>query len=383
MRSDVITPEILSSLIGSIYDCAINPDNWNATLDELRQAFRAHNGQLTLVDVSTNQILLDKAAGIPAHYRQMQPGYMGDLYAFWSPALNDPTRAMTEPLVGSRAADSVAWQNNRYVQEWANPQGIVDVVGAMVFRDSQRIASIGLGRHASYGTITDREVDLMRLLSPHIQRAVTISNMLELATIAAATFESTLDSLTVGVFLVDAHMRLIHANRAGHDMLAKADPLRLDMGVLKTWLPATTAALLDSVILAGRNRHSVGRTGIGIPAPGPQGSNAVATVLPLAEDHDRRRWISGAVAAIFVGASANPAPIPIKAMTALYDLTPAEARVLEQIASGLAIAQIAQGIGVADSTVKTHLSSLFGKTGTSRQIDLVRLVSTMTLPVQA
>ena len=34
-----ISPEALSELIGSIYDCALNPDHWDQTLCDLRDAF--------------------------------------------------------------------------------------------------------------------------------------------------------------------------------------------------------------------------------------------------------------------------------------------------------------------------------------------------------
>ena len=42
-----------------------------------------------------------------------------------------------------------------------------------------------------------------------------------------------------------------------------------------------------------------------------------------------------------------------------------------------------EALGVADSTVKTHLGNLYGKTGTSRQADLVRLVAGFANPLVA
>ncbi len=58
-----------------------------------------------------------------------------------------------------------------------------------------------------------------------------------------------------------------------------------------------------------------------------------------------------------------------------FQLAPSELRVL------LAIVQVARraggvaaALGVAETTIKTHLSRLFYKTGTRRQADLVKLV---------
>jgi len=40
-------------------------------------------------------------------------------------------------------------------------------------------------------------------------------------------------------------------------------------------------------------------------------------------------------------------------------------------------------LGVADTTVKTHLRRLFEKTGTNRQADLVKLVAGYSMPLSS
>jgi DNA-binding CsgD family transcriptional regulator len=42
---------------------------------------------------------------------------------------------------------------------------------------------------------------------------------------------------------------------------------------------------------------------------------------------------------------------------------------------------VAEALGIAESTVKTHLMRLFAKTGTNRQVDLVKLVATYINPL--
>ncbi len=62
----------------------------------------------------------------------------------------------------------------------------------------------------------------------------------------------------------------------------------------------------------------------------------------------------------------------------LFDLTPAEARVAKAIAAGLQIREIAAIHEVSISTVQTQLKSVSAKTGTSRQSELVLLLSRAT-----
>ena len=68
-------------------------------------------------------------------------------------------------------------------------------------------------------------------------------------------------------------------------------------------------------------------------------------------------------------------------LEALFDLTGAEARVFSLIAAGRTPQQAAEALGVAFSTVKTHLIRIFTKTGARRQVDLVRLAASIAMPV--
>ena len=61
--------------------------------------------------------------------------------------------------------------------------------------------------------------------------------------------------------------------------------------------------------------------------------------------------------------------------------TPAESRIFELICDGETQAEIATKIGVAPSTVKTHLLRVFEKTGCSRQAELIKLAASFSLPL--
>ena len=70
-------------------------------------------------------------------------------------------------------------------------------------------------------------------------------------------------------------------------------------------------------------------------------------------------------------------------MEALFGLTAAEAAVFEQIAAGRDVPRAAAALGVAQSTVRTHLLRIYDKTGVRRQAELVRLSASFSLPVGA
>lgn len=63
-----------------------------------------------------------------------------------------------------------------------------------------------------------------------------------------------------------------------------------------------------------------------------------------------------------------------RALRALYGLTAAEAAAGEAVARGHGVAEAAEALGIAPSTLRWHLQRAFDKTGTARQAELVRLV---------
>ena len=63
----------------------------------------------------------------------------------------------------------------------------------------------------------------------------------------------------------------------------------------------------------------------------------------------------------------------------LFDLTPAEARLLQALAGGSRLQSYAESVGVQTSTVRTQLNSIFNKTGTKRQAELLSIVASLAL----
>jgi hypothetical protein len=53
-----VSPEALSTLIGSIYDCALDPSRWDQTLGEMREALECQNAAIRLNDIRHHRFLI-------------------------------------------------------------------------------------------------------------------------------------------------------------------------------------------------------------------------------------------------------------------------------------------------------------------------------------
>lgn len=103
-------------------------------------------------------------------------------------------------------------------------------------------------------------------------------------------------------------------------------------------------------------------------------------VLPLRHGSLRPGLSPNAAAAIIMTRNVGSKAAPSEALSALFDLTAAEAKVFSLIAAGKSVAQAARALDVQPSTAKTHLLRIFSKTGTHRQADLIRLSGSLSLP---
>ena len=59
----------------------------------------------------------------------------------------------------------------------------------------------------------------------------------------------------------------------------------------------------------------------------------------------------------------------------LFKLTQAECRLVVAICAGASLVDAAQSLGITRETAKSYLKHVFAKTGTSRQSELVAMIS--------
>ena len=363
--------EELSNCIGLVYDAAIDASAWPAALLATRELLGAANAALGLSDLLTFRTLLMVTQGVPDAFRDRLDDYTSEVGEIFGEIVLNPTRPLDEPFVFTRDTDVQRGLQNRYYREWVAPQGIVDVIGLVSIRQANRLASFSFG---SRTPISDAQVVLLRLLAPHLRRAVTISDLIEARTIAATSFIAAVDRLLIGVVLVDGAAQIHHVNRAGEEQLVHGRGVKLVAGRLAAAEPGANLELQRAIAEAATNPVRLGATALGLPVSLPGETPILAYVLPLGGRE--------ASVAVFVQAADAIGAASEATVVKIYDLTPAEARVMMEIGGGKSPKNAAQDLGVSESTVRTQLSRVFQKTGTARQADLRDLLRSLSAPVR-
>jgi DNA-binding CsgD family transcriptional regulator len=195
-------------------------------------------------------------------------------------------------------------------------------------------------------------------------------------------FRATLDLLRVGIVIVDADSYILHTNYTAAKMLSLGEPISSCHGHLRAACTMTSMALTEAASQIAQKKANAHMPGVAVPLPRRDGRAAVAHVRPLYFGDPLVGRQSGTAAAIFItDPAAEHTPPPLDVLMAIFKLTWSEARVFEQIVSGRNRKVAAAVLGIADSTVKTHLENVFAKTGTSDQLGLCRLAAKLSWPV--
>jgi DNA-binding CsgD family transcriptional regulator/PAS domain-containing protein len=266
-----------------------------------------------------------------------------------------------------------------FYQEWAQPQRIHQVMEVVALSETTRLGLFCITRQDHMGLFSNDHIDLMRSLAPHIRRAITISDLLDLRTVERQAFSAVIDSIPTGICVVGADGEILHANTAAQAMLDKKMPIRSEDGRLRGPNKAATTELLGAIAAAQEEEAAMGSSGIGVALRGAEG-HSVAHVLPLARGDVRTRLVPQALAAVFVNEDGPASFVNLDAIAGSFEFTPSETRLTGELLTGRTLAEAATALSVGESTVKTHLQNVFFKTGTSRQVDLITLLHRL-LPI--
>jgi DNA-binding CsgD family transcriptional regulator len=370
--------QALSELVGDIYDTMLERGSWPSVLEKSAEFV----GGSAAAIFSRNQATAD---GCVYHQFGVDPQ---DQERFFSTfAELDP--AMAESClaeIGQFVAISDFMPYREIGQTFMNheqawPQGLVYRLTTPRDKRANGSALFGVFRHGESASVDDEMRWRADLIVPHIRRAVLIGNVLESKQAEAASYADLLHGLAGGVFLVDRDCRLAFANTAGQAMLDDGRVLHVKDDTLIATDPQVL--LPEAIIAAADGEAPIGPGRIAVPLSLPPLEPWLAHVLPLASGQRRQNGSSfNAVAAVFAHRAALEPHSALESLSKLYRLTPGETRVLAALCDAGAISGVAEQVGVSEATIKTHIQHLFGKTGTNRQTELIKLVAAHTSPLR-
>jgi DNA-binding CsgD family transcriptional regulator len=227
------------------------------------------------------------------------------------------------------------------------------------------------GRPKRAGAYEAAAVALLKVLQPHLARAMQVGLRLAIDTARARALDA-FDGRSEGVLLVDGKCGVLWANQAAEGLITAGDRLSSVGRALACHRADETRKLRQ--LVAGCSAGVLEGAGGMLAVHGHSGRRPLSVlVAPMRGEHP---FVLGPVAAAILFATDPDRVVraPRSHLRELYGLTEGEARTAEALLDADRLADVAQKLGVTLATVRTLLQRVFEKTDTHRQSELVRLM---------
>lgn len=356
----------IDAIISLLYEAAMAPEAWEVALERICSCIHASGASYFVWDGNQQQVDFWCAFG---HEEIMQQRYISHYVTV------DPTRnAIMASEPGTMFCSSQFFSKNyidrsEYFQDYLLPNGIGEVFGGKTMQRNGVVGifSVQQARQAE-GFAEEGQLMLQKIV-PHLVRASEIHARLTRLNKQALTLEIALQTVNLPVIIVDATRHVHYLNKAAETLLdgscglyvqsntlyfANAD-LHRKLGNIVS--RATDPVCCESGALLYRTSNAAQFLSV-VPVPECQTTGLT----------DKRL-------ALLVGSPCAPAAEDFARMLAgLFALTTAEKKLACKMLYGHNVTEAANELGIGRETVRSQLRSLFEKTSTNGQAQLVSLL---------
>jgi|SRR5579871_3873838 len=360
-------PQIDEQLIGALYGTAVHDGDWRPALERFCELLDSCEASLPIgtgpnfVTVeTTGRVLTPEATGrYVEHYGRFDPKQK--IFAKNSPGyLFNDARHFDERFVAKDV----------FYQEYSRSLGTRHTLDMLVERNAKRELYLAAMRPRHAGPYEPGAEALFRQASGHFARALALKEDFDCLREAG----DALDSLELGVVVVDLFHRVRLLNSAAERQLVQVGELILSRGILSSRSQVRARqlhALIDAAV-SGKPEGGL------MNVPKRDGSTVTLRVTPLPASS--RIPVRRSPAALILICGEAKSRLDQADLASLYGLTEAESRVAMALADGMTLAAIALRHEVKWATVRTQLLSVMQKMGVHRQADVARLLLTTSAP---
>jgi DNA-binding CsgD family transcriptional regulator len=363
--------ETILELVDLTYKAAANPECWTTLIERLASVTGGISGTIHHQNRANLESSFSTSWGLDPSALVLYANY----YGFRNPFVT----TKPELIKSGTVYPSQVWcpdetfLRSEYYNDYWQCQGLHHLIGAILQNDKTTFSVLSIFRPAGGVEFDETECLLLRALMPHLQRAFQLHSKIQGLEKKARVIEETLNGLSAAIVLLDHKGYVIFANKLAEALFKSQTYLRLSSTGLRAAQPAEDkrlASIIHSAVTTGTGNggHSGGTISI---SRGAVQSPMHVLVSPLRTETLYFGKSVPAVA-IFISDPEREPCLPAEWLQHLYDLTPAEARLAHLLVSGNDLKQAAEELRVGISTVRSQLKSIFAKTNTSRQSDLIR-----------
>ena len=398
LQREVVSSQVelarFSGLLDSIYQAATEPNYWNKILPQIAEWVEAPKGLLFTP-------LVAPASG-GYYFSHGMPEAMMQLWAtkyekkdIW--AIRGVERGLLfegNVMLGEEILPTEEFRSSEIYLELLSKYDVTHLLSSIVFglgtpgTQQTPWAVCAFYRGLNDGPFFEVQRDKLKLLVPHISRALGVMMRLRDAELRAASSLAALENVGGGVLLFRPDGVLTFANRVARRILEAEDGLGVQLRHNDSALghlfaedsrahSVLTAAIRNAVTPDPLRTEHFSHA---ILVPRTSGRQAYAINFSTLSAHNEfGSSVDAACAIAFLTDSAEPIRLDAELLKQTYGLSPAEIRVAEKMAECLTVSEAAEQLSLSGSTVKAQLQSIYDKTNTNSRPRLMRLLMSLAL----
>lgn len=191
----------------------------------------------------------------------------------------------------------------------------------------------------------------------------------------AGQLVAAMDQLSFGVIIIDKKHRVIHSNRLAGDLLDASAVLVKRQGKLRSHTKQQEFVRMLEKSLGSSDIPRLYGINLSNPDQGLE-VQVWATALASTDTNADRSAI------LVVNDPSLTAIASSSLLKTLYGFTPKESELAQALGNGLTLKEYCARAFITANTARTHLKSIYRKTSTNRQADLIRLLARLFIQVR-
>jgi DNA-binding CsgD family transcriptional regulator/PAS domain-containing protein len=361
----------MRELLDLLYATVGDPDGWAPFMAALVDGSSFNRVALTFHDTAVPAGSIDAQIGFdPTDIAR----YVGH-YAALNPWLASPAQ---RPIGVVTSTDTIMSRADLLKTEWyadyCRALGVDLAVGLTIQQDASRslvLSALGLRENLPRDRVIRRN---LRGVAPHLLRVAQLNRQFAAVSTQAMAAEQALDQLATAMLIVNPAGQVAYLNAVAGRIIAAGDGPLIVQGMLDAAQPREGAALRHLVAQALLARQDEAATPGGVMrisrTTGRMAYELLVAPMPAS---NLALGLTGPLAVVFLRDPHAREPAPLDRLRRLYGLTAAEARLMRGLLAGDTLESLTKQFGVTRETLRSQLKSVFLKTGTSSQIELIRL----------
>jgi DNA-binding CsgD family transcriptional regulator len=365
-------------VVHDLYQAAAGMLHWNVALARLDAVIGAVVSQLVVLDKTNGHLVLSEQ---PDHTPVVAVlDYIREYHRIDPHTAYMAKRPVGETLHTAAVFPLPSMNEHPFYRDFWLPYNVQSLLGAKIAEDDRHVAMIGLMRYFDAPAHSPAEVALAGRYFGHLSNAFRIAKHLQRLQVTAVVGHTLMASSPRPMILIDRNRVILAANVAAREFLAEGTTLLAANEVLACRDPESQYALLRALESIGTRQQQTDATTkrAAVRIKSRKRVDALCSIWDMRPETSMGAFGPQPAALLTIALPRTDDEIDSTLLGSMFDLTPAEVRLAKALMKGEDMARIATAQRISITTVRTQLKSIFSKTDTHRQAELVELLMRVT-----